>query len=270
MPSKEQAPHAGRSRRRPRSRGAGGPDAHRTRARACGRASPVHRGRRQAGSRPPRRWQLRRVRARRAARLRAHIRARGRRFRPRRGRGRRGPVAPRSARGQCPGGVHRLPRFAAHPTPDRVEVAKRVHPPSSWSTRPSCSSSGGRSTAPARSRSRSRRPRRPTPASRATAPTSPLPASRPSPFGLGRAQSHWSGDRGAPKPSGAAVGVSLPSGVVANGQIYTAAARGNAISIYDESTRKVNGEKLRVLRRRLGRTSTPGSRQSGLPGRASS
>jgi hypothetical protein len=52
-------------------------------------------------------------------------------------------------------------------------------------------------------------------------------------------------DQGAtPKPSGAAVGVSLPSGVVANGQIYTAAARGNAISIYDEATRKVNGERF--------------------------
>jgi hypothetical protein len=48
----------------------------------------------------------------------------------------------------------------------------------------------------------------------------------------------------APKPSGAAVGVSLPSGVVANGQVLTAAARGNAISIYDESTRKVNGERF--------------------------
>jgi hypothetical protein len=48
----------------------------------------------------------------------------------------------------------------------------------------------------------------------------------------------------APKPSGTAVGVSLPSGVTANGQVYTAAARGNAISIYDESTRKVNGERF--------------------------
>jgi hypothetical protein len=52
------------------------------------------------------------------------------------------------------------------------------------------------------------------------------------------------GTGAAPKPSGAAVGVSLPSGVTANGQIYTAAARGNAISIYDESTRKVNGERF--------------------------
>jgi hypothetical protein len=58
----------------------------------------------------------------------------------------------------------------------------------------------------------------------------------PSPTGQGTA--------GAPKLSGAAVGVSLPSGIVANGQIYTAAARGNAISIYDESTRKVNGERF--------------------------
>jgi hypothetical protein len=62
-----------------------------------------------------------------------------------------------------------------------------------------------------------------------------LPASRPTPP---------AGQGTAPKPSGAAVGVSLPSGVVANGQIYTAAARGNAISIYDEATRKVNGEKF--------------------------
>jgi hypothetical protein len=60
----------------------------------------------------------------------------------------------------------------------------------------------------------------------------------PAPSGTGQ------GTGAAPKPSGAAVGVSLPSGVTANGQIYTAAARGNAISIYDESTRKVNGERF--------------------------
>jgi hypothetical protein len=53
-----------------------------------------------------------------------------------------------------------------------------------------------------------------------------------------------SGQGTSAKPSGAAVGVSLPSGVTASGQIYTAAARGNAISIYDESTRKVNGERF--------------------------
>jgi hypothetical protein len=48
----------------------------------------------------------------------------------------------------------------------------------------------------------------------------------------------------AAKPSGAAVNVGPPSGVTTNGQVYTAAARGNAISIYDESTRKVNGERF--------------------------
>jgi hypothetical protein len=48
----------------------------------------------------------------------------------------------------------------------------------------------------------------------------------------------------APKSSGAAVNVNPPSGVTASGQIYTAAARGNAISIYDEATRKVNGERF--------------------------
>jgi hypothetical protein len=53
-----------------------------------------------------------------------------------------------------------------------------------------------------------------------------------------------SGQGTAPKPSGAAVNVNPPSGVTASGQIYTAAARGNAISIYDESTRKVNGERF--------------------------
>jgi hypothetical protein len=62
-----------------------------------------------------------------------------------------------------------------------------------------------------------------------------LAASRPTPP---------SGRGAAAKPSGAAVGVSLPSGVVANGQVLTAAARGNAISIYDEATRKVNGKKF--------------------------
>jgi hypothetical protein len=65
-------------------------------------------------------------------------------------------------------------------------------------------------------------------------------ALRASPASNGTGQ----GTAGASKPSGAAVGVSLPSGVTANGQIYTAAARGNAISIYDEATRKVNGEKF--------------------------
>jgi hypothetical protein len=53
-----------------------------------------------------------------------------------------------------------------------------------------------------------------------------------------------SGQGTAPKPSGAAVNVGPPSGVTANGQVYTAAARGNAISIYDEATRKVNGERF--------------------------
>jgi hypothetical protein len=53
-----------------------------------------------------------------------------------------------------------------------------------------------------------------------------------------------SGQGTAAKPSGAAVNVGPPSGVTTNGQVYTAAARGNAISIYDESTRKVNGEKF--------------------------
>jgi hypothetical protein len=58
----------------------------------------------------------------------------------------------------------------------------------------------------------------------------------PSPAGQGQGT--------AAKPSGAVVNVNPPSGVTANGQIYTAAARGNAISIYDESTRKVNGERF--------------------------
>jgi hypothetical protein len=71
------------------------------------------------------------------------------------------------------------------------------------------------------------------PAPRFTGPRPPGSAV-PSPAGQGIAA----------KPSGTAVGVSLLSGVAASGQVYTAAARGNAISIYDESTRKVNGEKF--------------------------
>jgi hypothetical protein len=64
-----------------------------------------------------------------------------------------------------------------------------------------------------------------------------LTASRPTP-------PTGQGTSTAAKPSGAAVNVGPPSGVTANGQVYTAAARGNAISIYDESTRKVNGERF--------------------------
>jgi hypothetical protein len=64
----------------------------------------------------------------------------------------------------------------------------------------------------------------------------PSGSAAPAPNGTGQGT--------APKPSGAAVNVNPPSGVVANGQVLTAAARGNAISIYDEATRKVNGERF--------------------------